>query len=511
MSAAESSGDASAAEDGRLRARALGYLFFAGATIGLISLLLPLPARAQVGGLYSNVGLAYAGGLLLLAGAGRARTWMLHVALAAGTLLITRAVLLSGDAVSFYSVWFIWVGIYAFSFFSRRAAAGHMALVSVLYAATLAHDPPSSPVARWLTTVSTLIVAGIFIGTLVGRIRRQATAAAVSANSMRLVTELAHRLAAISEEPAARTALSEGALMVTDASSCALWEPDPDGLGLRATATGGVQPSSYEIGLDVASSALVAAFTGARPTTEGFVATARARLRRPQGAMISALWQPIVHDNRVIAILELRWTDFTVLADSPTLAIVGLLAAEAAVTLQRVALLSTLETVARTDELTGLPNRRAWHERLPLELARASRAGDSLPVAMIDLDHFKHYNDTNGHQAGDRLLKQIASVWSAELRETDLLVRYGGEEFALALPACPLNQALKLIDALRSIIPDGQSCSAGIALWNGSETADQLLGRADHALYEVKRTGRNHSAVAAPPASQPAAAPTSVG
>ena len=85
---------------------------------------------------------------------------MLHVAIALGALLITRACVLSGEAASFYSVWFIWIGLYVFYFFSRSAAAVHMAFVAGLYAATLAHRTPTSAVARWLTTVATLIVAG---------------------------------------------------------------------------------------------------------------------------------------------------------------------------------------------------------------------------------------------------------------------------------------------------------------------------------------------------------------
>ena len=85
--------------------------------------------------------------------------------------MITRAVLLSGEAVSFYSVWFIWVGLYAFYFFGRRAAVCHVALPSLVYAATLINDPPSSPVARWLTTIATLVVAGGFIDTLVRHAR----------------------------------------------------------------------------------------------------------------------------------------------------------------------------------------------------------------------------------------------------------------------------------------------------------------------------------------------------
>jgi diguanylate cyclase (GGDEF)-like protein len=469
----------------------------AGATIGLLSLLLPVSRRANIAGLYSNVGLAYAGGALLIGCARRARGWMLHVALAIGALLIGRAVLLSGETVSFYSVWFIWVGIYAFSFFGRRAAACHMAWVCVLYAATLIHDPPSSPVARWLTTVSTLIVAGIFIGHLVGRIRSQAHAAAADAHRMVQLADLAHQLAALSDGLAARTALSEGARHVIDADRCSLWEPTADELGLRMTASAGIPACVTETALDAGESKLITAFRTGQPAMDS-AATAAGSENGPQNASDTRVWQPIVHESRTIAVLELAWMGRALREDPSLLAIAALLGIEAAVTLQRVELLETLETIARTDELTGLPNRRAWHEQLPLELARVSRASESLSVAMIDLDYFKHYNDSHGHDAGDRLLKQVASLWNDELRETDLLTRYGGEEFALALPACPLNQALAIIERFRAAIPDSQSCSAGVAAWDGTETAAALLQRADRALYDAKRTGRNRTALATP-------------
>ncbi len=483
-------------DDARRPARTLGYLFLAGATIGLFSLLLPLPARAHVAGLYSNVALAFVGGLSLLCGASKMRPWMIHVSLAVGSVLITRAILLSGDSASFYSVWFIWVGLFSFSFFSRAAAAGHMIFVAVLYAATLVNDPPSSPVARWLTTVSTLVVAGIFIGTLVRHTRRQADAAATSARSMARVTDLAHELAALSDGPAARRALCEGALRVTLAQDSVLWEPTAAENRLRASASAGRSPATDVLAREASSGAIQAALT-ARPCVESHPP---ADPPMPTGARESPggrAWQPIMHESRVIAVLELSWSDARFLRDPPTLAMAGLLAVEASVTLQRLELLAKLEEIAQTDELTGLPNRRAWHERIPTELARASRGGESLSVAMLDLDHFKHYNDTHGHHAGDRLLKQVASFWSNELRQTDVLARYGGEEFALALPASPLDQALKIVERFRTAIPDGQSCSAGLASWNGTETAEELLDRADRALYQAKRAGRNRSATSA--------------
>ena len=488
------SGARFADEDG-LAARSLGYLFLAGATIGLVSLLLPLPARAHVGGLYSNVAIAFAGGLALLGGACRIRPWMLHVAIAGGSVLITRAIILSGDAASFYSVWFIWVGLFAFCFFSRGAAAGHMVLVAVLYAGTLVNEPPSSPVARWLTTVSTLVVAGVFIGTLFRHTRRQADAAATSARTMARVTQLAHELAALSDGPTARRSLCEGALRVTLAQDSVLWEPAAAKNRLRASASAGRSSTAADAAGEASPGAITAALT-ATPYVEPGPPAAPPAPGSAYASLGGRVWQPILHDSRVIAVLELSWSDARFLQDPSTLAMIGLVAVEASVTLQRLELLAKLEEIAQTDELTGLPNRRTWHERLPAELARAARGGESVSVAMIDLDHFKDYNDTHGHQAGDRLLKQLASFWNNELRPNDILARYGGEEFALALPACPLSHALTTVERLRETTPDGQSCSAGLATWDGTETAEELLDRADRALYQAKRAGRNRSATA---------------
>ncbi len=112
---------------------------------------------------------------------------------------------------------------------------------------------------------------------------------------------------------------------------------------------------------------------------------------------------------------------------------------------------------------------------------------------MLDLDHFKDYNDRQGHQAGDRLLKQLAGAWSNELRASDTLARYGGEEFALLLPTCSPERAIDVVGRLREATPDGQTCSAGIAAWDGTEAAAELIERADRALYEAKRAGRDRT------------------
>jgi diguanylate cyclase (GGDEF)-like protein len=150
-----------------------------------------------------------------------------------------------------------------------------------------------------------------------------------------------------------------------------------------------------------------------------------------------------------------------------------------------------LERLARTDQLTGLANRREWERQLPLEMARARRLGHPLCVAMLDLDHFKRFNDERGHQAGDDLLRDAAKAWLSQLRETDLLARYGGEEFAIALPAAGTTEAEEALERLRGSTPSGETASAGIACWDGNESEHDLVARADAALYEAKRTGRD--------------------
>jgi diguanylate cyclase len=172
-------------------------------------------------------------------------------------------------------------------------------------------------------------------------------------------------------------------------------------------------------------------------------------------------------------------------------------------------LVSRLNGLARTDPLTGIPNRRVWDEELPRELERARRMGTAVSVAIIDLDHFKRYNDQYGHQAGDRVLKEATSAWMAEVRSTDLLARYGGEEFVLLLPTCALENAIRIVERLRQVTPL-VTCSIGVACWDFREDAKELVERADQALYAAKAAGRNQSVKAgarpARPPAQPATA-----
>jgi diguanylate cyclase (GGDEF)-like protein len=152
-------------------------------------------------------------------------------------------------------------------------------------------------------------------------------------------------------------------------------------------------------------------------------------------------------------------------------------------------LVERLDGLARTDPLTGLPNRRGWQESLDRELSAASRTGQPLSVVFFDLDLFKTYNDANGHLAGDRLLLHAAASWQSVLRGTDVLARWGGDEFGLLLPSCDGAQGRALVERMRSRTPDAPF-SAGVVEWDRKSSAEGLIDAADTALYGAKAASR---------------------
>jgi diguanylate cyclase len=156
---------------------------------------------------------------------------------------------------------------------------------------------------------------------------------------------------------------------------------------------------------------------------------------------------------------------------------------------------------ALIDPLTGLPNRAAWSERLDHEISQWQQHGNTLLLAMLDLDHFKRINDNYGHLAGDKVLKIIASVLRKRLRGTDFIARFGGEEFVLLMPGTVPAMGAKLLENLRASIeacpfhfkgePVTITVSMGMTAFKPGEHSDMVLKRADQALYRAKHAGRN--------------------
>jgi diguanylate cyclase (GGDEF)-like protein len=483
----------------RTMAWTLAGLYIAGAAIGAMTLLLPHPSRSDDAMLWVNIGLAAGAAFGLAAIAGRAwlRPWMLQLSVGIGTLVITRAIYYAHDPGAFYSLWYVWVGLYTFFFFGRRWGAAHMAIVGIAYAWVLSEVEQTSPLSRWVMTVGTIAIAGILIDVLADRVRNRAEAANSQARSLEAVATVAHELAKSTSPEAAAPAVCRAAVDVAGADSATLWEPSPDGAGLVAVASTEPEMAGRTLLFVSRPSPVLRAFTSGEAT---FVAGRAERDgddvgdRPPDDG--SALLQPVSREETPIGVLAVSW-DEGIDSLPPELGrVLNLLSVEAAIAIERAATLARLERVARTDDLTGLPNRRAWDEHLSRELARAKRDGTPLSVAIFDLDHFKDYNDRFGHQAGDRVLKEAAASWQGLVRKTDVLARYGGEEFALALPSAGIESASLLVERLRAATPRGERTSAGVVEWDGSETEAGLVARADAALYAAKRAGRDRAVIA---------------
>lgn len=353
---------------------------------------------------------------------------------------------------------------------------------------------PDGELLRGLVLMLVAALVGLAVQKLVGALHEQGVAAktasraaAAAAEQLAAVAEVRHSLQ-VDQDP--REVICEGARALSGASVAFLLEPEGDG-GLRRTAGVGFAQSDALVPMDPSLSVAADCLLRARRV---FVPDARTDPRIPRALRLqvgaaSLLYEPVVRRGQVVAVLVVGWPEMIVLGDEPEAA-VSLMAVEAAIALEQADLLRRVQDLARTDQLTGVPNRRAFDELLPTALAESSPAGP-VCVALLDLDHFKAYNDTQGHPAGDRFLQDATSAWSRQLRGTDVLARYGGEEFAVVLGACDLASAVVVLEKLRQATPDEQTVSIGIAQWDRQESRQALIQRVDEALYEAKNTGRN--------------------
>jgi diguanylate cyclase (GGDEF)-like protein len=189
--------------------------------------------------------------------------------------------------------------------------------------------------------------------------------------------------------------------------------------------------------------------------------------------------------------------------------LVGAVAEHVALALANLQLRETLRRQSIRDALTGLFNRRYMEESLEREILRASRANSTIGILLLDIDHFKRYNDTFGHEAGDALLREVGSLLKKQVRGEDIPCRYGGEEFLLIMSGAPVEIARQRAERLREAVKQlkvnfhGQALgtitiSIGVAIYpeQGSD-AESVLGSADKALYKAKESGRDRVVVAA--------------
>jgi len=220
---------------------------------------------------------------------------------------------------------------------------------------------------------------------------------------------------------------------------------------------------------------------------------------------------PMMAHGEVLALLHVHPTSGTAMRLTTTetqRSLLRVFAEYLALALSNLKLRDTLRQQSIRDPLTGLFNRRYLEETLALEIERAKRQEGPFSVMMLDLDHFKHFNDTYGHEAGDTVLEVLGGLLQRQVRGGDIACRYGGEEFALLLPGAALEAAHKRAEQLcagvRTLALDykGQSLgpltvSVGVATFpNHGESAGLVLHAADTALYQAKHEGRDRVAVA---------------
>jgi len=281
---------------------------------------------------------------------------------------------------------------------------------------------------------------------------------------------------------------------LSGASTVALVELDGDDL-VATACTGAVDITGLRVARTQTAATVHAFVAGERvfvPDTSLDAMVNPALIERSEAR--SLLMEPVRSDGVVVAVLAVLWQQPVTSLQDRSVLVVETLAGEIGAALTAERLRSQLESLATTDPLTGLVNRRGWYERLQLLSAQGRRTGESLTLAIADLDRFKDFNDARGHEAGDLLLRAFADAATTVLREVDVVARWGGEEFAIALPGCDASSAMAVLERLRLSVPEAQTCSFGVAEWDGDETVTACLRRADEALYRAKGEGRDRIA-----------------
>ncbi len=212
---------------------------------------------------------------------------------------------------------------------------------------------------------------------------------------------------------------------------------------------------------------------------------------------------PLIAQDRALGCMNFYLTDRHQF-DADELQLLSTFASQAAISIENARLFEETRQLAMTDELTGLANHRQFYHQLAREVRRAQRYGRSLSLLMLDLDHFKKFNDRFGHLAGDQALRETAELLRRNARDVDILARYGGEEFAIILPETDMERAVIHAERARAAIADHAfrgkdsnphgdlTVSIGVAtLTSGMRKIEELVHDADQALYRAKSQGRN--------------------
>jgi diguanylate cyclase (GGDEF)-like protein/PAS domain S-box-containing protein len=421
-----------------------------------LSLVLPHPSGADQFALsFTALAMAAAGAIVWLL-APRIPVAALHLVLAGVAGVTSLLIYESGIAVGQYGTIFVWATLVTSFYFPRRVAAAHLAWLLLAYGSVLLlveNTAGYSPLTRWLFTLISLTVVMLLITGIVARRDR--------------ADERARHFFDLSRDMLCTANMDGYFVELNDAWTHHL------GYDLDELRSIPFVELVHPDDRDRTEAEAAGLFEGAE--TLSF----ENRYRAKDGSWHWLRWSSQLSPDE--SLIYARAADVTEIKEIES---------------EREELLGQVQDLARHDSLTGLPNRRALEEQLPQAMARARRSLSPLSVAILDIDHFKKYNDTHGHLAGDEVLRACARAWDSALRGEDTIVRFGGEEFLVLLPDTGPEDAEEIVERLRRTTPMGQTCSAGLALWDREESIDDLLRRADEALYLAKAGGRDQLAQA---------------
>jgi diguanylate cyclase (GGDEF)-like protein len=388
----------------------------------------------------------------------------------------------------------VWIALYH----GRRWASVGVATAAVVLGGPTLLDVRGYTDSDWrativLTAVAILVclsVQSLVRSLTAGRRRAEELAHRLhrSETNLRVVADVVRRAQVPGAD--ARHAVCTGAAALANAQMAWLMEPDGEG-HLVDTGSTNSPVSPIRLAVHGDDSGVALAFREGR---ERFVPDAGSSPYVSRGLVEvtgthSVYYAPVRDGETTLAVLVVAWTDQV----SPDVALLDglrLLVAESANLIQREDAVRRLRDAARVDPLTGVANRRVLDEALKVEVARAAR-GQVVTVALLDLDHFKRFNDQHGHVVGDQLLREATAAWISVLRVGDLLARYGGEEFCVVLRDTGASEAAEVMERMRALMPRGQTVSVGLSRVDPQDDVQSLMTRVDAALYAAKRGGRD--------------------
>ena len=380
----------------------------------------------------------------------------------------------------------LWVGLA----FSRRGVVVITTTTLLMFALPIVLiGAPRYPNTGWRGVVLWTVVAGV-VGIVANRVmaaqRRETQVASNRAEEFRRLVATQSAIGTASDLDGVLKTVAHQALDLSRAEAAVVELPEGTDMVYRATAG----TADHHLNMRIKRDGSISGHALADQTilicrdSETDPRVDREACRRV-GAR-SMIVVPLLDGTRAAGVLKVYSS--TPDAFEPRAAqLLEMLAGMTAAALVRAQLLGRLSEQATRDELTGLVNRREWYRRLDAALVRARRSGEPLSIVILDVNGLKLVNDRDGHAAGDRLLRSVGSRWASTLRESDVLGRIGGDEFGIVLEQAADVQAAEVVDRLRAVLDPDQSAAAGIATWDGEESAGQLVDRADEAMYRQKR------------------------